>query len=87
MRASKILIGATLGALSIVAMGTFVAATVSAASILMMGTVALVPHDPTPIVSAGSPHTEVAYGAAPFRIVDSSSRTIAAAARGATRVR
>jgi hypothetical protein len=84
MRAAKILIGATLGALSIVATGAFITATVSAVSIVMAGTVALVPHDPTPIMSAGSPHTNIAYGGAPFRIVDSSSRTIAAAARGAS---
>lgn len=84
MRASKILIGATLGALSVVAMGAFVGATMSAASILMMGTVSLVQHGSAPIMSAGSPHTEVAYGAAPFRIVDSSSRAVAAAVRGAS---
>jgi hypothetical protein len=83
MRASKILIGATLGTLSIVAMGAFIGATASAVSIVMMGTVSLVQHDPTPIISAGSPRTNVAYGGAPFRIVDSSSRTVAAAARGA----
>ena len=84
MRASKILIGATLGALSIVAMGAFVGVTVSAVSIVMASTLSLVPHDPTPIMSAGSPHTTVAYGGAPFRMVDLSSRTIAAAARGAS---
>jgi hypothetical protein len=84
MRASKILIGATLGALSIAAMAAFVGFSVSAVSIVVANTVALTQHEPTPIVSAASPHTEVAYGAAPFRIVDSSSRTIAAAARGAT---
>jgi hypothetical protein len=84
MRASKLLIGATLGALSIVATGAFVTATVSAVSIVMAGTAALVQHGPTPTVSAGSAHTNVAYGAAPFRIVDSSSRAIAAAARGAS---
>ena len=84
MRASKILIGATLGALSIVATVAFIGATVSAASIVMIGTASLVQHDPTPIMSAGSPRTNVAYGGAPFRIVNSSSRTIAAAARGAS---
>jgi hypothetical protein len=83
MRAAKILIGATLGALSIAAMGAFVGATVSAVSIVMAGTVALVQHDPMPIVSAGYPHTEVAYAGAPFRVVESSSRMMAAAARGA----
>ncbi len=84
MRAAKILIGGVLGAVSIVAMGAFVAASVSAASIVTASTVALVAHDPVPIISAGSPRTEVAYGAAPFRIVDSSSRIVAAAARGAS---
>jgi hypothetical protein len=84
MRASRILIGATLGALSIAAMGAIVGATVSAVSFVMTGTIALAQHDPTPIMSAGSPRTEVAYGAAPFRIVDSSARTVAAAARGAS---
>jgi tetrahydrodipicolinate N-succinyltransferase len=84
MGASKVVIGATLGALSIVATGAFVTATVSAVSIVMAGTVSLIQHDPAPIVSAGSAHTNVAYGAAPFRIVDSSARTIAAAARGAS---
>jgi hypothetical protein len=83
MRASKILIGATLGALSIVAMTAFIGATVSAVSIVMAGTVSLVQHGPTPVMSAASPRTDVAYGGAPFRIVDSSSRTVAAAARGA----
>jgi hypothetical protein len=84
MRGSSILIGATLGALSIAAMGAFVGATVSAVSIVMTGTVSLVQHDPTPIMSAGSPRTtDVAYGGAPFRVVDSASRSVAAAARGA----
>jgi hypothetical protein len=35
-------------------------------------------------MSAGSARGEVAYGAAPFGIVDSSSRIVAAAARGAS---
>jgi hypothetical protein len=82
MRASKVFVGATLGALSLAATAAFVALSVSAASIVMAGTAALVPHDPAPIASAGSPHTSVAYGAAPLRMVESSSRTIAAAARG-----
>ncbi len=84
MRASKIFIGATLGALSIAAMAAFVGATVNAASILMTTTALGVRHDPTPRLSAGTPRTEVAYGAAPFRIVDSSSRMVAATARGAS---
>ena len=82
MRASKILIGATLGALSLVAMSAFVAVTVSAVSLVMASTLSLVPHDLTPVASAASRRTAVAYGAAPFRVVESSSRTIAAAARG-----
>jgi hypothetical protein len=84
MRASKIFIGATLGALSVVAMVGFVGITVSAASIIVTNTFALVQHEPPPTMSAGSARTEVAYGAAPFRIVDSSSRMVAAAARGAS---
>jgi len=84
MRASKILIGATLGTLSLAVTAAFVATTVSAVSIVMASTVALIPHGPVPVMSAGGPYTHVAYGAALFRVVESSSRTIAAAARGAS---
>ena len=84
MRASKILIGATLGAVSLAATGAFVAATVGAVPIVMASTVALIPHGPAPVMSAVGPYIHVAHGAAPFRVVESSSRTIAAAARGAS---